>query len=149
MKKILIGLLLMVSMSAQAQRDSSKMLFSNGTALDTSLVYVSVSLQVFSTGKTTEMYWVGSWDKTPATATPKNYGMDMKKIWVDMIDMAKKYSLKNHKGEVIDIGNEDNLFNLMAANGYRFLTKTPLPPMNVGIVAARAFAGNVYKFEKR
>lgn len=148
MKKVMvIGFLLFVSIGVEAQKDSSKMLFSNGTVLDTSLVYVSVLVRIFATPKTAETYWVGSWDKTPVA--PKNYGTDFKKIWVDLIDSAKKYSLRNHKGEVIDIVGDDNLFNLMAANGYRFLLKTQLPTVNVGVVSARAYSSVIYKFEKR
>lgn len=78
-----------------------------------------------------------------------DYGLNFKQLWDDMIKAAKLFELKNAKGERLSISSEDDLFNEMASHGYRFLIKTNMPPMNVGLVAARAYGGAIYKFEKR
>jgi hypothetical protein len=149
MKKIILIGFIILPFGCFAQRDSSKMIFAHGIPLDTSLVYISASMQIFSTPKTTEVYWVGGWRSSTDTPVKTDYGMNMKKIWDDMIKLSKDYSLTNYKGKILDIKTEDDLFNAMAANGYRFLSKTAIPPMNVGIAAARAYGGSSYKFEKK
>ncbi len=150
MKKVLIFLLLLSCTLVYSQKDSSQIVYVKGKRLDTTLTYITVNFEVFSTLKKSESYWMTAWkglDDKPIA--PKSYGLDMKKVWDDMIQTAKDYAIVNYKGKSMGITNEDDLFNVMAANGYRFILKTPIPPINVGLVAARAFAGTSYKFERR
>jgi hypothetical protein len=150
MKKGILIAALLVPMWCIGQSDSTKRVFANGKALDSTLTYVSVVFEIFSTAGKTQTFWTSTWkgnDKTGIIKT--DYGLKLGKLWDNMVKAAILFELKNYKGERLSIESEDDLFNVMAAHGYRFLMKTDMPPMNVGVMAARAYGGKVYKFEKK
>ena len=143
-KGMFVLVLLLGHFTVFSQPDSTKMIYCNGQKLDTTQTYISLQVSIFATPKKVETYWVGGMS-LPRT----NYGINLKLLWDDMIVSANKYELKNYKGEKLPIQVEDDLFNMMAKLGYRFLSKSVIPPNNMGLIAARSVGGNVYKFEKK
>lgn len=148
MKKMMVGLLVMVSIiSISAQSIDS--VFVKGACLNTCKEpFIKVHFTVFPAWVNPESIWSVYWSGHDGSEMmKKNYGLNMANLKKDMLVAAKAYQMRDSSGAVIPIKEELDVLNILSKLGYRYLKKEAVPQIPTSLVVMPITT--VFLFERK